>query len=512
MLVLSRGRMRLEGRNRSMQYAWATGETFPICGDIIRRLRADYPDLAISPDLTGVLRGITYRQRHALYLAGLEDTPGDPRLLPHQRVACAWLRAVRRGVLADEQGSGKTVSALAGLDPGAQRVLVVCAKTKIHDWTVHAQEWTAHEVTRLSGDFAQREGIIRNWERGVLVAGYDAVILHRSGLTRIDSVIVDEAHKSRNRQTKLFSALQLLLRDIPQVILLTATPTVNSALDIWTLLNLVDPLRWGSYWSFVFRFFHVKHGRFGLRVSRAPREDEEENLQRILSTYVLYRRGLLGLPDLSWERVEHVMGGEQTRLYAQMAATGSVEGANVPEVDVEVAMITRLRQLAIHPALLNPQYVGGSKLDSLAEVIGACRGRALLVFTMFAEAAVLCAEAFGGEAFHGGLSERQRDDLIDRFSRGEVRLLFLTYGTGGEGLNLVRADRVVLLDPPWHPAGIQHAVHRIHRHGQTSTDLRVIEIISVGTVEERIHEIISEKRQVTVSELVEHLASVRGGT
>lgn len=508
-LVPSRGRMRLiHEPSPAPDRPWATGKTMPVCGDIARRLKAEYPDLVVDHQLIDRFRQMKKHQDVLAWISLRDDAPGDKRLFPYQRVGAHWLRTAVRGILADGQGSGKTVTALAAIYAESDRVLVICSNAKRRDWWEHALVWTDREAGIVDGDADERATIIRHHQEGVLVIGYEAAVRHAGDLVGYDTVIVDEAHVVRNRKTRLFRALRVITRDVNQLILLTATPTVNTSLDVWPLLCLVDPDRWGSYWSFVFRFHRVVQGRYGLEVSREPLAREKKTLERILSTYILRREGLLNLPEMTWEDATVTVTGEWSRLYRLMKSQGRLPGADIPEVDVEVAMITRLRQLAIDPALLLPDYDGPSKFDALEAVLRSCPGQ-VLVFSMFAEAAIRGAELLGGDALHGGLTERHRQEAIARFRSGETRVLFVTYGTGGEGLNLTEANRAVLLDPPWHPAGVQHAIHRIYRHGQKSSDLGIIRLISTGTVEEHILEIIDAKRRVTVEELLGRLSTER---
>jgi SNF2 family DNA or RNA helicase len=490
-LDLDGTRMRLTPKT-TLHLDWAPGESFPICGDIVRRLREELPQLELGGALRRHLAEIAAQQKRARWIAEQEDVPGDPRLLPHQRVAVDWLRCVRRGILADAQGLGKTVMSLSAVPADARRVLIVCSNAKRIDWAEHGEGWT-HLPARIHDG-----GSPGKWD-GILVIGYAGAVTHWRDLRKADVVIVDEAHQARNRKTQLFIALTRIVRDAGHVFLLTATPTVNVGHDVWTLLHLADPQRWGSYWSFVFRFFRVTKGYFGMSVSREPAPDQQEALDRVLSAYALRREGVLDLPELRWETVPYRLPDQQRLLYEELRETGSVEGVSAYE---EVAVITRLRQLAIDPGLFLPSYEGPSKLDLLERVLAKHRGQAIC-FTMFSQLADRAAARIPGVvAFHGGTSAADREKILKDFRWGTVETLVLTYGVGGEGLNLTEANRVILLDPPWHPAGVGHAVHRIHRYGQTSGDLAVISLHATGTIEDDIRELIAEKRQVSVDELL----------
>ena len=84
-------------------------------------------------------------------------------------------------------------------------------------------------------------------------------------------------------------------------------------------------------------------------------------------------------------------------------------------------------------------------------------------------------------------------------------MLLATHGTGGEGLNLIEADRVIFLDLAWHPAGNRHAQYRIIRPGQKAAQVEIIVIHSVDTIEDHISDIIRDKRKVTIEEIMSRM-------
>lgn len=511
LVPFGRGRMRLVPPT-SLGVSWES-KTYPICGDVYQRLHGMFPDLQVDPALLATFSGIAHHQARTLEIASWADTDGDPRLLPYQRVAVAWLRHVRRGVLADEQGAGKTVMSLAAIPEGARRVLVACSTSKRDEWHEHVLGWTHLTATTLRGDAKTRAGILRAWDGGVLVTNYAALTLHGAELAGagLDVVIIDEAHIVRNRATNLFKAMRPLLRDTAFIYLLTATLVINATRDLWTLLHLVDPQRWASYWSFAYRFCRVEDTRFGLKVGNIlPREMPA--LMRVLSVYSLQREGLLDLPEMARRTIIHTLPAAQRDVYECMRRDGIV-GRTV--ADVEVAVITRLRQIAVHPVLVDPKYVGESKIDLLPGLVLERDGPVVL-FSMFAEAVLLAvaalrAQGISAGALHGALSDGKRAEILSDFHAGRIRCLVMTYGTGGEGLNLADADRVVLLDLPWHHAGVQHAIRRIYRHGQTSEQIEAIDIHARGTVEDHIRDLIRSKRRVSISELARRLLSEQDG-
>jgi SNF2 family DNA or RNA helicase len=484
--------------------------SFPVCGDILRRLLASDPDLTMSSGLIEVLERIAAAQSEAAEIAGSDDAEGDPRLHPYQRVAVRWLAAVRRGILADEQGLGKTVEACsAAAAIGPKTALIVCPTAKVSDWAEHARRWIPGARVMTLGESADdRAGEILSWASGggYLVTNYARAEIEASRIPAIGLLIIDEAHRARTRSTGISRALRSISLRSDSLFLLTATPTVNGAEDIWPLLDMVDHARWGSFWGFVFRFCQVDGNGYGLKIT-GLREGEREALERAIRPYILRREGALGLRPSEVRTVEYALVGEQRRLYDEMRSTGACSwgGQEIEQLD-PLSQITRLRQLALHPGMIFEGYDGPSKLDALPGLIRERESGQVVVFTAYARLARLASERLRAEGITateitGGLAAAERESRIAGFRSGAARVIVVTHGTGGEGLDLVEADRAIFLDMAWHPAGNEHAERRILRHGQRSDRTEVIYLHASGTIEDHVRDIVSEKRAVTLAEI-----------
>jgi SNF2 family DNA or RNA helicase len=161
--------------------------------------------------------------------------------------------------------------------------------------------------------------------------------------------------------------------------------------------------------------------------------------------------------------------------------------------------ITRLRQLSLHPALVDPgnEAVPSAKLDALVEqlddVIGG--GHRALVFSQFTSflgrvRERLDAEKIGSCYLDG--RTRRRDTVIERFRSGADPVFLISLKAGGVGLNLTEADYCFLLDPWWNPATEAQAIDRTHRIGQTR-QVMVYRLIARDTIEEKVRALAERK-------------------
>ena len=129
----------------------------------------------------------------------------------------------------------------------------------------------------------------------------------------------------------------------------------------------------------------------------------------------------------------------------------------------------------------------------------------MLVFTQYVAMARLLEDhlARAGvphQFLHGGTPVREREAMVARFQAGEVPVFLLSLKAGGTGLNLTRADHVVHVDRWWNPAVEEQATDRAYRIGQTKP-VQVHRLITTGTIEERIAELLSRKRALADSVL-----------
>jgi SNF2 family DNA or RNA helicase len=204
---------------------------------------------------------------------------------------------------------------------------------------------------------------------------------------------------------------------------------------------------------------------------------------------------------------------EQATLYAAVVkdAEEQLESAEegIARKGLILATLSKLKQVCNHPA----QFLGDNslipdrsgKLARLTEMLEEAleTGDRALVFSQFAEMGAIIQthlhETFGREVLflHGGVLKKQRDRMIDRFQNEAdgPRIFMLSLKAGGTGLNLTRANHVFHFDRWWNPAVENQATDRAFRIGQKK-NVQVHKFVCMGTLEERIDEMIERKREI----------------
>ncbi len=457
----------------------------------------------------------------------LDTPPGlEATLRDYQRQGFTWLdRVTSLGLgacLADDMGLGKTVTLIAlhlhrvPRRPGP--TLVVCPASLLGNWEAEIRRFAPGvDVRRFHGGQRSLEDLAPTDQRadpGFVLTTYGT--LRRDAPTLADVgwglVVADEAQHVKNAR----SATARALRSIPSDarIALTGTPVENDLTELWAILDWATPGLLGSRQAF-------------RKVWAGPIESGHEptkarQFSGLIGPFLLRRRktdpGIAPeLPEKT--ETDHLLGltREQVVLYESFVRD-TMERIERADEDTRrglvLKLLTGLKQICNHPAHFLKQSGGrlggrSEKLDLLDELVGTVLAEesSLLVFTQYVAMARLLEDHLnrGGVPhlfLHGGTPVRRREAMVAAFQSGEVPLFLLSLKAGGTGLNLTRADHVVHVDRWWNPAVEDQATDRAHRIGQTRP-VQVHRMITEGTVEEKVAELLRRKRSLADSVLAQ---------
>ncbi len=415
------------------------------------------------------------------------------------------------GVLADDMGLGKTVMLIAlhlhraglGLDAPT---LVVCPASVLGNWEREIRRFAPTEdVRRYHGPGRSLDGAAH----GFVVTTYatmrrdaELIAAHEPswGL-----VVADEAQNVKNVRAGAARALRTIPGEAK--LALTGTPVENNLAELWAIVDWTTPGLLGSYEQFRRRWS---------RPIEARRDTKRaSDLALLIRPFVLRRRksdpGIAPeLPPKTETDYRVNLTREQVGLYEAVVRETFAEiesSSGMMRRGLVVKLLTQLKQICNHPAqfLRTPhERLGGRSgklglLDELVEEIVAEDG-GILLFTQYAQMGHLLARHLherhiDNQFLHGGTHVRTRESMVRRFQGGEVPVFVLSLKAAGTGLNLTRADHVIHFDRWWNPAVEDQATDRAHRIGQTKP-VQVHRLISEGTIEESIAELITSKRSL----------------
>ena len=463
-------------------------------------------------------------------------------LRPYQQRGLAWLRFLDRlglgACLADDMGLGKTAQLLAllaaerdgpsaGTDPPApgtprppgrrraarlRPTLLVCPMSVVGNWQREAARFTPglavhvhHGATRETGTAFARAAR----QADLVITTYALVARDRELLAKVrwGRVALDEAQNVKNHTSQAARAVRLL--PAGSRVALTGTPVENRLLELWSLMDFLNPGLLGSEAAF--------RRAFAVPIERFRDDDAARTLKRLTGPFALRRlktdRAIItDLPDKIEMKVLTNLTREQASLYQavvdDMLVRLETAEAGIERMGIISASMIKLKQVCNHPAHLlgdGSRLPGRSgklaRLDELLEEITAGGERALC-FTQFAEMGHLLQGHLAGRLgrdvpfLHGGVPKRARDEMVARFSDADgPPVLLLSLKAGGVGLNLTAANHVIHFDRWWNPAVEDQATDRAFRIGQRK-DVQVRKFVCVGTLEERIDAMIEDKRDL----------------
>jgi superfamily II DNA or RNA helicase len=481
----------------------------PVAFDVIQELSST--EVQVSTSEAWTRKAERLRQASTLEIT---LPPVNAQLRSYQTEGVTWMMRLAHwaggAVLADDMGLGKTLQALTVLASRARfgPALVVAPTSVGFNWLREAAQFTPELRVRLMRGADRRLDADSLGAGDVVVTSYDLLSRDIEDLgRRWATLVLDEAHAIKNASTQRFKAASAVRADFR--LGLTGTPLENRLSELWSLFAVILPDLFGPFESFRERFVRP----IELNPDTAVRAEVRGWLSRIVRPFLLRRTKLevaRELPPKTEVRLDVELSPAERQRYDLLRKSSLQALAGLdPNLTTEqrrfqvLTALTRLRQLACHPQLVDPQAPDeSSKLSRLVEHCLELKeeGRRALVFSQFTAHLDIAGPALAREGIQmlrldGSTPEKQRRDIVTRFQAGEGDLLLLSLKAGGVGINLTAATDVVLLDPWWNPAVEDQAADRAHRIGQTQA-VNVWRLVARGTVEEQILALHAAKREL----------------
>ncbi|XP_031145678.1 chromodomain-helicase-DNA-binding protein 3 isoform X6 [Sander lucioperca] len=448
-------------------------------------------------------------------------------------------------ILADEMGLGKTIQTIVFLyslfKEGHTKgpFLVSAPLSTIINWEREFEMWAPDfYVVTYTGDKDSR-AIIRENEfsfddtavKGgkkafklrreapikfhVLLTSYELVTIDQTALKSIDwaCLVVDEAHRLKNNQSKFFRRLNDY--KIDHKLLLTGTPLQNNLEELFHLLNFLTPNRFNNLEGFLEEFADIS------------KEDQIKKLHDLLGPHMLRRLKadvFKNMPSKT-ELIVRVELSPMQKKYYKLILTKNFEALNSKGGGNQVSLLNimmDLKKCCNHPYLFpvasmeaqktpTGAYEGSAltkasgKLTLLQKMLSKLKeqGHRVLVFSQMTKMLDLLEdfldhEGYKYERIDGGVTGALRQEAIDRFNApGACQFCFLlSTRAGGLGINLATADTVVIFDSDWNPHNDIQAFSRAHRIGQANK-VMIYRFVTRASVEERITQVAKRKMMLT---------------
>ena len=460
-------------------------------------------------------------------------------LRPYQQQGLSWLAFLDRfglgGCLADDMGLGKTVQLIALLQHERQRAqgrvvgptLLVCPMSVVGNWNRELHRFAPELVVHVHHGLERPTGekfVETALSSDIIVTTYALVVRDKDSLERVHwrRVVLDEAQHIKNPPTKQTASIRSLRTS--HRIALTGTPVENRLSELWSILEFCTPGYLGTQGDF--------RKRFASPIERHKDRRQADRLKNLVRPFVLRRLKtdptvISDLPPLVETRQNVPLTAEQAQLYDSVVndMLNRVDNAEgMKRRGLVLSALVKLKQVCNHPAHFlrqgsddedsqpMPILKPGEKLSArsgkamrlmemVEELIAA--GDRALIFTQYRQMGHLLVAMLRQELdtealfLHGGTPQAKREMLIERFQSNDPScpIFVLSLKAGGVGLNLTAANHVFHFDRWWNPAVENQATDRAFRIGQHRT-VNVHKMISEGTLEERIDQMIEQKTEL----------------
>uniref|UniRef100_A0A3Q3BH47 Chromodomain helicase DNA binding protein 5 n=1 Tax=Kryptolebias marmoratus TaxID=37003 RepID=A0A3Q3BH47_KRYMA len=508
-----------------------------------KKLKEDYPKREVPPDAPIIDPTIKF-EHQPWYINATGGT-----LHPYQLEGLNWLRfSWAQGtdtILADEMGLGKTVQTIVFLyslyKEGHSKgpFLVSAPLSTIINWEREFEMWAPDfYVVTYTGDKDSRATIRENeftFEDSavksgrkvfrmkkdtpikfhVLLTSYELITIDQAILGSVTwaCLVVDEAHRLKNNQSKFFRILNGY--KIYYKLLLTGTPLQNNLEELFHLLNFLTPERFNNLEGFLEEFADIS------------KEDQIKKLHDLLGPHMLRRLKADVFKNMpaKTELIVRVELSPMQKKYYKFILTRNFEALNSKGGGNQVSLLNimmDLKKCCNHPYLFpvaaveapvlpNGSYDGNllvkssGKLTLLQKMLKKLKdeGHRVLIFSQMTKMLDLLEdflefEGYKYERIDGGITGGLRQEAIDRFNApGAQQFCFLlSTRAGGLGINLASADTVIIYDSDWNPHNDIQAFSRAHRIGQNKK-VMIYRFVTRGSVEERITQVAKRKMMLT---------------
>lgn len=425
-------------------------------------------------------------------------------LFNYQKEGIKFAVFKKAAVIADEMGLGKTLQAIGTAILKKKifdfkRTLIVCPASIKEQWKSEIEKFTEEKALVIQGNPEQRNKQYKDENHFFYIINYETILRDHRALNNagFDFLILDEAQRVKNYETKTSSAIKRL--NPKHTLVITGTPIENKLIDIYSILNIIDPYFFGPLWNFSYQyclFDPEKHNKI----------NGYYNLQKLNEKLgdILVRREkrkvIDELPNLQQYNIPVLLSPLQAEYHAGYA-TGIAKILRkkfLTPYDMQnlQMLLAKMRMVCDSTYLVDEETNESPKLEELKYILLEQldirnTDRKIIIFSEWVKVHKLIGQMLrendiGFVELNGRIPVKLRGELIRKFETNKHSKIFLSTEAGGTGLNLQVADTVINFELPWNPAKKNQRIGRIDRLGQKSNKLTIFSFISKDSIEEKI--------------------------
>ena len=428
----------------------------------------------------------------------------NAELFPYQEEGIEFVLFKKAAIIADEMGLGKTIQAIstAVLKKqifGFQKTLIVCPATLKSQWKKEIEKFTNEKALIVSGIPDEREKQYCDDSYFFYIVNYETILRDSLAINKagIDFLILDEAQKIKNFETKTSSAIRRL--QAKHTLIITGTPIENRLIDIFSIVEVLDPYFFGPLWEFSY-----KHCLFDPeKTNKINGYYDLQTLNARLSNILIRRekRTVLDqLPNVQQIDIPVELSPEQAEYHASYAKGISqiIRKKFLTAYDLQrlQLLLTSMRMVCDSTYLIDEETNISPKIEELKDILFDQLNlqnvnRKVIIFSEWIKVHKLIGQMLrqnkiGFVELNGKVPVKSRGELIKKFENSPECKVFLSTETGGSGLNLQMADILINFELPWNPAKKNQRIGRIDRLGQKSNKLTIYNLITRNSIEQQI--------------------------
>jgi SNF2 family DNA or RNA helicase len=435
--------------------------------------------------------------------------PGQYKPYEHQKDTAAFLTSNKKSFCFNEQGTGKTASAIWAADylmthGKIKRALVICPLSIMDSaWRNDLFSFAMHRTVDVAyGSKEKRQKIINGGAEFVII-NYDGVDIVKDEIANggFDLFIVDEATHYKNAQTKRWKTLNKLIGEKDWLWMMTGTPAAQSPLDAYGLAKLVNPLSVPRFFGSWRDMVMYKYTQFTYK----PKETAKDTVHRVLQPAIRFTKDeCLDLPDMTYTKRFVEMTPQQKKYYETLRKKMVMEvvGEEVTAANAAIGL-NKLLQISAGAIYTDDgdtvQFDIKSRYQALKEVIDESSQK-VLIFVPFKHTIDLLVEKLTSDGIssaviRGDVSAPKRTEIFARFqSEPHPEVLVIQPQAAAHGVTLTAANTVVWWGPTSSLETYAQANARVHRSGQKHK-CTVIQLAG-SSAEKRIYRLLDERINV----------------
>ncbi|MFQ5781470.1 MAG: DEAD/DEAH box helicase [Nitrosopumilus sp.] len=414
------------------------------------------------------------------------------------------LKSSGNALLADEMGLGKTVETLSYVATEKQTfpILVVAPLVTLNNWEREIEKFLKKKSRngRVIESQSPSVTLVRTGKSkelpktDIYVINYELLFKRKDDLAKlgIKTIVCDEVHNLRSKTTQKYKAVKKLA-GLPSVLYrigLSGTPIYNRGSEIWPIIDIIKPGLLGNFKEFCEYFCYVNEKGKAIVL-----ENKRASLRNELQKHVMLRRKksdvLKELKDKV--RYKEIIASDTDYYLEELAKIWQKLEEEQKDADTEFS-----KSASYQRAIQSERQVAG--VAKLPHVINFVKNimeieESVVVFCHHKVIHKLLHESleeFSPVSIIGGQSDSLRQDQIDKFQKGESKLMIAGLRAGNVGINLTRAKYVIFAELDWSPAIHRQAEDRLHRIGQKNTVFAYY-LIGKGTLDDHVANILVDK-------------------